>query len=306
MNIRRKILPKRIRQDYKKVKKVHFLKICYMLLVSAALLALILFSRNLLTVGGKVSVVFPKSSGDVIVSVFDFTSGEITSIQIPATTEVTASHHLGIWKVGSLWQLGTDEHLGGSLLKDTVAKNFHFPVMYWADSGFGTESHLMLAGKTDMPLKIKLAIALLSFRSKSSNKSDIDLADTSFLVKKVTAGGEKGYSISAFTPDIIVAKFTEATSISEVSGFVKVAIVDETGVGGLAEDVGKVVEMLGAKIVSVKKSSSTASSDCEVYGKPKATCEKIAQVFGCKINLSASNQSADIVVTLGSAFGKRY
>ena len=81
----------------------------------------------------KLSMAIISPEGAVVVSVLDPQNGEITNISIPKNTQVEASRQLGTWKIKSIWALGENEKIGGALLKDTVVKNFKFPVSVWAD-----------------------------------------------------------------------------------------------------------------------------------------------------------------------------
>ena len=128
-------MPARRHKKSRSRRRTHFPK--WILLVFTLLFLLILVFAHTKYWGKSLSLVVasPANNG-VDVYVFNQARGEMYIISIPADTQVEVAHDLGVWKVGSVWQLGINEKLGGRLLSDTLIKNFLFPVGVWAGNDF--------------------------------------------------------------------------------------------------------------------------------------------------------------------------
>ena len=130
----------------------------------------------------KLTMAINTEAGDIIVSSFDPKTESVTNIFIPGSTQLNVSRQLGSWRAKSVWQLGLNEKLVGTLLRETVVKNFSWPLMAWADEpamGFakgdflGTIKAVFTPFKTNLKIgdKIKLAVFALSVKNPKRGKS---------------------------------------------------------------------------------------------------------------------------------------
>lgn len=81
--------------------------------ITAGVLILLLFFVGFLILGphiwdgnARISIAVQKKSGDVAIITADPQAGSITTIEIPGSTQVSASRNLGIWKLSTISKLG--------------------------------------------------------------------------------------------------------------------------------------------------------------------------------------------------------
>lgn len=259
----------------------------------------------------KLTLVINKKDGDVLVTVFNPVVDEVTNITIPKNTQLKVARQLGTWKAGSVWQLGENEGLEGRLLQETITYHFKLPVVAWADSpaeGFASGELIALVKAVALPYKTNLKmgdrikLAFFSFGIKNFKREEINLAETKLLKQTRFIDGEEGFVLVSDLPANILALFSDI-EISQKS--ISVLIKNATGKKSVAESVGEITEVLGAKVAVVKKEENE-DFDCLVLGKNQKAVEKIAQVFSCQKEKSLPSGSLDLEIRLGEGFAKRF
>lgn len=277
-------------------------------------LTFLLSGRDFWDGKGKFSVVIRKETGDIMISTFDPNLGEITNVFIPANTQVEVARGLGVWKIGSVWELAENEGLTGDLVAETVTRYFKFPVVAWADQqaeGFSNTNWLDLikavapSYKTNLKIGDRVGIALFAIRVQNTGRIDIDLAQNSFLKETTFVDGGEGYVVTGSASSNLLSIFADPDISREEN---RVVIKDLGGKSGLANSVGEIVEVLGAKVVSITKEKNRGEEvlDCVVKGKDRKMAEKIARLFSCGLLEEEINTSIDLEITIGAEFAKRY
>lgn len=293
----------------RKVRVGKLLKILIVLLIPIFFFAFLVLNTNYWNSDQKLSMAIETEDGGVDVAVFDPTDDSIITISIPSSVEVESSRHLGTWRLKSIARLGEKENLKGTLTAETITKHFKFPVFVWAESkakGFvnGNFGELVSAFispyRTNLGLGDRLRIALFSLNVKNYKKEKIDLTTTRYLKSEMLKDGEEGYVVSGSIPTNLTAIFA-SPEFSEESG--RVQIVDQTG-ENIGETLGEVIEVLGLKVVSVKKEKEE-DTECHVSGKRDVPVNMIASLFGCTKSVS-SELGFDVVITLGKDFASRF
>lgn len=275
------------------------------------LLVFIFFRKETKFWNGSDKVALAINNGDsVLVTTFDPKADSISEIVIPGDTQVEVARSLGTFRLKSVWQLGIQEKIGGSLLAKTITKNFDFPLFVWADSGAsgfsrGDGKSLLAAVFSPYPTNLgigdKIRLALFSLGVKNLNKTNIDLRDTGFVKKAKLIDGEAGYAISGNIPEKLVAVFSD----NEVGALsLKTIIKDSTGRQGISQEVGEIIEVLGPKVAGVTKENINIDN-CEVSGRYKNLVTKVARIFDCKIG-KKFNDNFDLEITLGKSFPERF
>jgi len=290
----------------------HFLKIIVPLLFISFLLVLLIFKPKIWSGKELTTVAVNKSESDISLLIFDPVEGEITNIIIPTITQVSVAGELGSWKLGSVWQLGLNEKMGGSLLSRTITKNFSFPTVAWADSqayGFfeGGAISLLKATfaiyKTNLTLGDRVRMALFTLRVQKSARDSFNIKDAGFLKKTKLVGGEEGYTVFGQIPEKLSAYF----NIRNVSEKDLVArITDATERANISERVGKVIEVMGIKVGAITKEEGRDTT-CVVMGKNKQLVKRLSLVFDCSVivvNDDIGNFDIDIV--LGKKFVEKF
>lgn len=238
----------------------------------------------------KISIA-SQNKGNVSILILDPSSQAVTSIDIPGNTEVEAAHQLGTWKLGSIGKLGEDEKLGGEFLKDTVINSFKFPVSAWIKD---RESNLSLLDR--------LQIWLFTLSVGNSGKTNISLADTSYLTKGKLIDGTLGYEINENMPLDTKVFFTQA-SLAKAN--LNVVIENAGGGKANANIVGKTLEALGLNITSIKD-IDVSDTDCIVKGENSLALDEISKIFTCQKSQTKAADNFDIEVTIGKKFKDRF
>jgi len=235
----------------------------------------------------KVNVVEQNSDGGVSVKVYDPKLEEIVTLIIPGETEISVSRNLGILRLKNVWQLSVNEKIGGKLLTQTVTKNFLFPVFLWKGSD----------GSTNVPFGDRLLIWIFEKRTKNLQKTEIDLGKSQFVRKLKLNDGEIGYKLPGAISERLTVYFVDNDFLVDSP---KVYIKDATGTFGVSENVGRVIEVMGGKVVTIEKAQGQ-DSDCTVWG---TLAKKIVRIFDCKVDKRTSN--FDLEIVLGKSFAKRF
>ena len=247
---------------------------------------------------------------NVNIAIFDPKQAEIINIIIPDNTEVDVAEQKGIYKIQNIWELGENSKLGGNLLSRSVTKHFKLPVYLWADKyalGFLESNPTRLAKtlfypySTNLSLGDKFGLALFSLSVKNPKRSDIDFIESDYVKEKELLDGTTGYVTMGDLPPGISSLFP-MSGMSE--NIYRIMIRDATGQFGLSEEVTKILEVLGGKVVSIVKEKE-ADGVCELRGKNQETLEVIAKLLPCSVKKDSAT-NIDIEVYLGKDFGERY
>jgi hypothetical protein len=250
-------------------------------------------------------------SGDVNIINLNPKDGEMTKIIIPGNTEFELSRGLGKMRAKNVWQLGFNEGLRGDLLSETVTKNLKISTYSWTckegDALWGGNMKSLpklLFGNCDTNLSFgdRFKIALFALRVNDYKKVEVNLLDSQLLVKTKLNDGEEGYELSNRIP----RQISILASDERLSGKnLKFKIIDSVKEKGISEELGKIVESLGAKITIIEESDDK-DVDCVLYTDIKDVGEFLKNTFSCKVEKKARNSNYDIELLIGSKFSKRF
>ena len=300
---------KRIANFKNKGKKLPLVRLIALALAAIFLLYLALTTKYWNS-KEKLSLVISSPEGGVVVSVLDPQNGEITNISIPKNTQVEASRQLGTWKIKSIWALGVNEKVGGALLKDTVVKNFKFPVSVWANGGalgfasgdtLGILKAMFFPYDTNLRMGDRLRIGIFSLGLSNSKRTDLDLAKSGYLKKAKLTDGEEGYVLSGRLPKDLLVVFSDP-EISRLG--LKVSIKDASGNPRVAQEIAEVIEVMGAKVAAVSKETK-ASSDCRIWGS-NFFAKDLTRLLSCKLEKEPPQGKFDLEIEIGEGFAERF
>lgn len=247
----------------------------------------------------KIAVTVKTENNDVAVVIFDPKLEEITTLIVPGDTEVNVARNLGVMRLKNVWQLGENEGVSGKLVAETVTNNFRFVSFLWTTVPNGGRS-LFAPGKTNISFRDRLGMLLFSSKIGNSGRTEIDLGKNQFLQKGKLSDGENGFKIS----ENLLGRLTIYFSDYELAeAGVRAFINDETGEFGVANEFGKILQTLGAKVVSIDK-KTLSEKDCIVSGGERAYVKKIASAFSCKEDMMGDKNV--ITIDIGSKFAKRF
>jgi len=295
----------------KKTVKISSLIVKVFLPVAVALtvFAFVRFGTHYWNGRDKFAFVFRLGSGDAAVSVLDPKLGQLTTLVIPGDTEVDVARNYGTFRIKSVWQLGVNEKIGGSLLAETITQNFLFPVFLWSDTDaksladtnvLGILHFVFFPKSTDITFSDRVSASLFALRIQGFGKNWLDLTKNQFLVKQELGDGQMGYVLAGPISPRLTVYFSDNTFADKN---LRVAIGDATGEPGVADKVGQIIEVMGGKITSIDKKNGEGS-DCSVLGSDPRIVEKVADLFSCK--MSAGRGEMDLEIDLGKAFAKRF
>ncbi len=244
---------------------------------------------------------------------FDFTRKGILIIDIPKNTQVDVSYNLGQWELGSVWQLGEQEKIGGGrLLVSTVRKNFFIPVYLWmaprdkifVDGGpFFKFNYFVFLRNTNIDLFLRTKLAFVSTLGRM--KVDRVRLTNSGMLKEVTLKtGQSGFLIDADLPVSLLSYLREPL-FEEREVFV--SVINESGNSIVVSKMSKVFDTMGARLISVENQNSS-NIDCLVYSKDENIANVFASVFGCKKDKFAPFplEINEVVIKIGKKFLVRW
>ncbi len=258
----------------------------------------------------RLALAIQDKDGSVKLSVFDPQTDSITILNIPANTEVEVTRQLGSWKMGSVWQLGVNEKIGGSIISETASSSLRLPTETWADTpalGLTKDGTLAIWTavfgnyKTNLNLKDRLAIGLFAQGVKSPQRNEIDLAATPLLVKTKLADGSTGYKVRDSAVAQISTYFADA-QISKEN--LNVVIYYPRNRLQEVQKLGEVIQILGVKVTSLEPLTQDLNFNCIINSQGNLTTKKIADVFNCKTEIK-KNQTG-IELRVGEDFFKRF
>ena len=183
------------------------------------------------------------------------------------------------------------------------------PVYVWVDApgeGFVSKDvfkiikTVLYPFKTNMGFGDKIRIVLFNISVKNNDRRIINLSQTSYLKEGELFDGEVGHLVTGTYPSELMSIFSDE-EISKLS--LRVAITDYSGNPTVANSLGEVIEILGAKVASIKNESGN-SSDCEVGGN-NLLAEKIVVLFSCR-KTDGGGSVFDVDLKIGENFAKRF
>lgn len=257
----------------------------------------------------KLTLVTKDANGDVVLVIFDVPDRSITNYVIPKDVQVEVARQLGVWRLGSVWQLGKDEKLNGELLVETVTHYFNFPVYVWGDTtslGFTKGIAEILKAmfspyQTNLGFGDRVRLGIFAMEVTNQDRDEVDLSNSSSMKKMTLSDGEGGYVLVNDFGQTIMSNFADPYISSKEF---KIYVKDGTATGGVAESVGKVIEVMGAKVAALEKGD--VNGVCTVSGQDTTAVKRIAEVFSCKENIGKLDNSFDVEVDLGRDFSNKF
>jgi len=288
-----------------------FIRIILAVVLIAGAFFFLSFQTRFWDAKSKLTLATNTKEGDIIVSSFDPQTASVTNIFIPASTQLNVSRQLGSWRAKSIWQLGLNEKLSGALLRETVVKNFYLPIVAWGDAPalafsqgdfLGIARAMVLPFKTNLKVGDKIKLGIFALSVKNPKRTDLDLRQGNYLKKARLTDGEEGYIPTGAGLEKLIIYFADS-GVSQKN--LRVEIKDASGGSRVAQEVGKTIEMIGAKVSSLSKVEQE-DTDCQVAGKDKRLVELISAVFSCQKVKGEPSGNFDAQVKLGKGFIGRY
>ena len=276
----------------------------------AIVFSFLFFQRSIWDSKTRLSLVVPDGE-NVSVLVFDPFAGTLVRVLIPGNTEVLAAGQYGVWSIGSLWELGESEGVGGELLANTVSKSLGLPVEHWASSGALLYSKGKISAlvspfrirESSLGMVDRIRLAMFVWSLSSGGIYKIDLTETGYLVRTEISGGDSGFKPRSNVPERLSALF----SVPEVSDeALAISVVNSTGDWGYSEHVSGVVDGVGGRVLAIADEDAVPG-DCNIfYEVDSVTVDVLSMVLGCETKMTEVAGNFDVQIRLGVDFLKRF
>lgn len=286
-----------------------FLKLLIPTILLGAIFVFLKLTTNVWNGEDKTSLVYKKTDGNIAVTVLDPNLSEMTTLVIPADTQVEVARNYGTFLIKNVWQFGINEKVGGKLLAETVTQNFLFPTFLWCgvDPGFDRGNlksilnFIFFPGATNINFGDRLQIGLFSLNVKNISSDVINLGESRFLDKEKLNDGTVGYVTTGKISERLTVYFSDNDFGEKI---VKIGIIDSTGNNRVSDKLGEILEVLGGKVVSLDKKTVIEDTDCQVSSVNPILAKKVARIFSCKVDDGLA--TFDIDIKIGKKFADRF
>jgi hypothetical protein len=159
---------------------------------------------------------------------------------------------------------------------------------------------MLVPGDTSLSFTERLRIAFFSIGVNKNNREEIYLEDTTYLEEKMLPDGDMGFVLTGRYPDRLYTLFTDSKLAKDPY---VVNIQNSSGDVYLAEEMAKTIEVIGAKVVSIKQNQSK-DTGCAVVSSSEEKAKVIAKYFNCDIKVK--DISLDAEIRIGEEYINRF
>lgn len=289
----------------------------FLVVLTGIILLLYLYVSSAFSNRDSLRVVVGEPGGQVKVLIFDLAKPEATVLSIPPETQVSVARQLGTWRLGSVWQLGTDEGDKGGILADTIMKTFGIPIEDWAGEGvlgyispnvFDRIRSAFGIYESSLSLRERLALGVISLQIRSGGVGTISMENFPMLKKETLKDGTDGYVVRGSLPSRIVGLFSDDAFVNEEGLPLRIRIVDAAKFRSRESivTVQNVSEVLGAKVVSIDE--NTGEDFGCIVSLDESLIEvsaRISELFHCDIYQNQEND-VDVEFRFGDSFTRKF
>lgn len=271
--------------------------------------------------GGEEKITIVVNSQTPKIYSFDPISQKVTVLELPRSLEIAASHGLGSWFAGSLYELGLQKKMGGELLRTSLQKSLGIPIDAWVASRDGVFFQ-------DEP-KAKITFLLQTLLPNSNVATNLSIIDQLNLLIKTSSSRVTTKEINPLAFGVIRKKdfgfeeeAYELTSERTNHAFTKyfrdelvfsesktISIINTTSRAKLAQEISFVISTLGVKVIETKQSDE-AVSNCTLKGASHQlssnSARRLTRLFKCEKETSTPQGPADLELILGEEFSEKF
>jgi hypothetical protein len=290
----RKKQPKRLRKGFR-------LSLISLLFILVLLVLWVILQRSLWQPGDRFVLVRQNPDNSATFLIYEPQSQSIYQMDIPASTQLTSANKLGVWRLGSLWQLYSDENLS----KRLIAESFTLSMGLAADSWVGNcRGRLLFCTNTGLGLKDKLKLTYFEFSVAKAQHIKVDPVEFGLLHEVRLVDGDNGFVATEKVPNSISRLFASENVLGERA---RITVKNYSQTSGEIENLSRAIEILGTKIVSVE-SLEPKDFDCQISYIPKAqlTAKRLANIFSCDLHKAGNIGNFDLSMEVGESFWERF
>jgi len=276
----------------------------FVLIFIIVLIMFFVFKKNNYNLVKRILVI-NKSGSSVQIAIIDNIDKDLTLIEIPKNTQVEAAKGLGIWKIGSIWELGENENISGDLLVATVIKSFLIPVDNWVsnDSFLIKEKNVpgligLIFKRNDSNINLLERIRIVRFLLSIKNKDIMkyNLQDTSVIRESNLKDDTPGFIITGSKPQNIYSLFADRVFLEKSF---RVIIRQPYGGSNLTKELVEILETIGSK-PTIMGSDGKSEEGCIIYGNDRYAVNRVSSLFKlCRYVNKKS--SADVEISFGES-----
>ena len=261
----------------------------------------------------------------VLLVSFDPQRERLIFLSVPEGTNLQAIRGYGVYRVGSLWELGMIENREGTLFIESLENSLAVPVDAWISPPDQDQVVEFLLGVDAQTRKqYFLASLLTTLRSLETNLtrwdlfrlwrqvqsvghrqiSLVDLAQANVLEVKKLADGSQAWEVDSKRLDVLLADLFPDTKIKEEN--LSIAVYNGTDFSGLANQAARLISNLGGRVVEVGDREAKTDQCLVLSEEDQAasrTVKKLIKVFDCQFQpTTMTKERGAVVVILGEAY----
>ena len=275
---------------------------------------------------GEERLTFVVATDPPVLVSYQTKAGELVLISFPRTLEIEASSGAGEWQIASLFELGRQQKIGGTLLAKSVQYQLQVPVDGWIEGkgitllGYGDVEEITagahpLSGMralfaafssigldTNFTFFDKVRIARTLGGMDGSHRRVINAQERRIVRSVRRADGSMGFILDKErVQELTLREFQDVLVAQERVGIGVVNTTDKAGAGG---QIAAVVEGMGARIVWVRAGSG-GGEHCTLRTRQETretlTVRRLKELLGCIITGDADSAPVELVVNEGLA-----
>ncbi len=275
---------------------------------------------------GEERLTFVVATDPPVLASYQAQAGELVLISFPGTLEIEASSGAGEWQIASLFELGKQRKVGGTLLAKSLQYQLQVPVDGWIEGkgitllGYGEEEEITggahpLSGvralfaavssiglPTNFTFFDKVRIARVLGGMDTSHRRVINTQERRIVQSVRRADGSMGFILDKErVREVMLREFQDALVAQERIGVGVVNATDKAGAGG---QIAGVLEGMGARVVWVRAGSG-GGEHCTLRTRQETegtlTVKRLKELLGCIITEGASSAPVELVVNEGLA-----
>ncbi len=300
-----------LKQTAVPLKKVLFSIFIILVLIVVVIIIKIQLSENLWTGNEKLSIAIDNKEDGVVVVLLDPKHNEMHKFYYPENLEIEAARNLGKWKIGSLWDLGENEKVGGSLLAQSITKSIRTPVYSWSnqqllsilDKGLLAIPQNLINFNNSTNLSIKDFFRIFRFVTSIDKVNIVTYyaENLNYISSHTLRDGTDGYVVSRMPETRISSLFSDEYVLSQPN---RAVIISSIGNNWKAKQIGEVFEVIGVKVAAIREEANEVK-DCEISANDEKLAINLSRYFDCDYNTKTST-NFDVEIRIGQGFVNRF
>lgn len=272
--------------------------------------------QNRVWMGARITIIVAAREAPRVYS-YNPENQSLTTFEIPKNTQLDASGGYGTWLVGSLWDLGSQEKVGGEILKNSVQKSLGIPVDGWMDSRGGIlfdsgkfgflgalgQVFQMRGIKTNLTIFDKFNLLLSVGRVGRFSRTDISLLKKNVIERRKLSDGVEGYLVIPERTTTALDVLRDDRIFSEMK---TIKISNATQKSGLGGEVSRVVSVMGLRVIDTGSIGEEHDGTCILIGEEEdmksLAAQRVAQIYGCQKVFRKPAGAADLEFVIGEGF----